>query len=72
METDGDAMLWFSRPQTAEQRRQTLTRQRVVTEALALIAEDGVPGLTMRALAARLDVVPGALYRHVQIGRAHV
>jgi AcrR family transcriptional regulator len=65
VETDADAMLWFSGPQTAEQRRPTLTRQRVVTEALALIAQDGVPGLTMRALAARLDVVPGALYRHI-------
>jgi AcrR family transcriptional regulator len=65
VDADADAMLWFSGPQTAEQRRQTLTRQRVVTEALALIAQDGVPGLTMRALAARLDVVPGALYRHV-------
>ena len=31
-----------------------------------LIAEDGVEALTMRALAARLGVVPGALYRHVR------
>jgi AcrR family transcriptional regulator len=65
VDADADAMLWFGGPETAEQRRQTLTRQRVVTEALALIAQDGVPGLTMRALAARLEVVPGALYRHV-------
>jgi TetR/AcrR family tetracycline transcriptional repressor len=65
VDADPDAMLWFGGPQIAEPRRQTLTRQRVVTEALALIAQDGVPGLTMRALAARLDVVPGALYRHV-------
>jgi TetR/AcrR family tetracycline transcriptional repressor len=65
VDADADAMLWFSGPQIADQRRPTLTRQRVVTEALALIAQDGIPGLTMRALAARLDVVPGALYRHV-------
>lgn len=65
MDADTDTLLWFGGPQLAEQRRHTLTRQRVVTEALALIAQDGVPGLTMRALAARLDVVPGALYRHV-------
>jgi AcrR family transcriptional regulator len=30
-----------------------------------VIAEDGVQALTMRSLAARLGVVPGALYRHV-------
>ncbi len=60
-----DAMLWFSPPEATEPRRPTLTRQRVVTEALILIAEDGVPALTMRTLAARLGVVPGALYRHV-------
>jgi AcrR family transcriptional regulator len=65
VDADADATLWFSAPETADQRRPTLTRQRVVTEALTLIAQDGVPGLTMRALAARLDVVPGALYRHV-------
>lgn len=58
-------MLWFSAPVSTDQGRQTLTRQRVVTEALTLIAQDGVPGLTMRSLAARLGVVPGALYRHV-------
>lgn len=58
-------MLWFSAPAATEQRRQTLTQHRVVTEALTLIAEEGVPALTMRALAARLGVVPGALYRHV-------
>ena len=37
----------------------------VVTEALAVIAHDGVQALTMRGLAARLGVVPGALYHHV-------
>ena len=30
-----------------------------------MIAEDGIQALTMRALAARLGVVPGALYHHV-------
>ena len=65
MDARDDATLWFSAPETTEQRRHTLTRQRVVAEALTLIAQDGVPALTMRALAARLGVVPGALYRHV-------
>jgi AcrR family transcriptional regulator len=62
---DTDATLWFTAPAATDQRRQTLTQQRVVTEALTLIAEEGVPALTMRALATRLGVVPGALYRHV-------
>jgi TetR/AcrR family tetracycline transcriptional repressor len=39
--------------------------KRIVTEALTVIAEDGVQALTMRSLAARLGVVPGALYHHV-------
>jgi AcrR family transcriptional regulator len=38
----------------------------VVAEALTIIAEDGVQALTMRSLAARLGVVPGALYHHVR------
>lgn len=63
---DPEAALWFSAPQTDDERRHTLTRDRVVAEALALIAQEGVPALTMRALAARLGVVPGALYRHVR------
>lgn len=36
-----------------------------MTEALALAARDGVDGLTLRPLAARLDVSAPALYRHV-------
>ncbi len=58
--------LWFNPPETDEQVRRTLTRERVVAEALMLIAEDGVEALTMRTLGARLGVVPGALYRHVR------
>jgi AcrR family transcriptional regulator len=58
--------LWFDPPDTDEQLRPTLTRQRVVAEALALIAQNGVDALTMRTLATRLGVVPGALYRHVR------
>ncbi|HEV8649770.1 MAG TPA: TetR/AcrR family transcriptional regulator C-terminal domain-containing protein [Actinomycetes bacterium] len=65
--------LWFTAPDsdrhapTADKdRRPPLTRQRVVTEALTFIAQEGVEALTMRTLAARLGVVPGALYRHVR------
>jgi AcrR family transcriptional regulator len=58
--------LWFSAPDTDQELRRTLTRERVVAEALTLIAQEGVEALTMRALSARLGVVPGALYRHVR------
>ena len=58
--------LWFSPPGGDQTHRRTLTRQRVIAEALAVISADGVQALSMRALAARLGVVPGALYRHVR------
>jgi AcrR family transcriptional regulator len=59
--------LWFDPPSDDDQdRRPQLTRQRVVAEALTIIAQEGVQALTMRALAARLGVVPGALYHHVR------
>jgi TetR/AcrR family tetracycline transcriptional repressor len=64
--TDGGSRsLWFNAPMNHQDRRPQLTRQRVVAEALAVIAHDGVQALTMRSLAARLGVVPGALYHHV-------
>ena len=63
--TDGGSRsLWFSPPIDDPDRRPQLTRQRVVAEALAVIAQDGVQAMSMRALAARLGVVPGALYHH--------
>jgi AcrR family transcriptional regulator len=65
--TDGTAdSLWFDPPIDDHDRRRQLTRERVVAEALAVIAQDGVQALTMRRLAARLGVVPGALYHHVR------
>jgi AcrR family transcriptional regulator len=64
---DGTARsLWFAGPMGDEDRRQPLTRERVLSEALTIIAQQGVEALTMRSLAARLGVVPGALYRHVR------
>jgi len=57
--------LWFHPPDGPGGRR-ALTQERVVAEALAIIAADGAQALSMRALAARLGVVPGALYRHVR------
>jgi AcrR family transcriptional regulator len=65
--TDGRSRsLWFGAPSDDEDRRPQLTRERVVAEALAVIAKDGVQALTMRSLAARLGVVPGALYHHLR------
>jgi AcrR family transcriptional regulator len=58
--------LWFSHPDGDERQRRALTRERVVAEALSVIGTDGVDALSMRALADRLGVVPGALYRHVR------
>jgi AcrR family transcriptional regulator len=65
--TDGRSRsLWFNPPTADEDRRPPLTRERVVAQALTVIAQDGVGALTMRTLATRLGVVPGALYRHVR------
>ena len=65
--TDGRSpSLWFGAPTDDQDRRPQLTRERVVDEALAVIAHDGAQALTMRRLAARLGVVPGALYHHVR------
>jgi AcrR family transcriptional regulator len=65
--TDGGSRsLWFDPPVDDQDRRPRLTRERVVTEALAAIADDGVQALTMRRLATRLGVVPGAVYHHVR------
>ncbi len=62
----GQQALWFSPPDGEQSRRRALTRERVVAEALTIIAAEGAGALSMRGLAARLGVVPGALYRHVR------
>jgi AcrR family transcriptional regulator len=45
--------------------RAGLTRESVLAEARAALAQDGVEGLSMRRLARRLGVAPNALYSHV-------
>jgi AcrR family transcriptional regulator len=62
----GGRSLWFTPPDGEENRRRALTRERVVAEALTMISTEGAGALSMRALATRLGVVPGALYRHVR------
>jgi len=46
--------------------RAGLDRTRVLAEARALLDEVGLVGLTMRSLAARLDVAPNTLYSHIR------
>jgi TetR/AcrR family tetracycline transcriptional repressor len=49
-----------------EERQRGLTRERLVEAALALINEEGLEGLSMRALADRLEVKAASLYWHVR------
>jgi AcrR family transcriptional regulator len=58
--------LWLTPPDSPRVPRRTLTRGQVVSEALAIVSAVGAQSLTMRGLADRLGVVPGALYRHVR------
>ncbi|MGW4483296.1 TetR/AcrR family transcriptional regulator C-terminal domain-containing protein [Amycolatopsis sp. NPDC004368] len=46
--------------------RETLTREKVLDEALALVDADGMGALSMRKLAARLGVEAMSLYNHVK------
>ncbi|MFV0286165.1 MAG: TetR/AcrR family transcriptional regulator [Demequina sp.] len=48
------------------QDRLPLSRERVVSEAMALADTSGLEALSMRTLADRLGVVPMALYKHVR------
>ena len=49
-----------------EEKQRGLTRERLVEAALALVNEEGLEGLSMRALADRLDVKAASLYWHVR------
>lgn len=49
----------------AATRRRAATLDRIAEEALALVAESGIDGLTMSALAKRVDYTAPALYRYV-------
>ncbi|WP_307831816.1 TetR/AcrR family transcriptional regulator [Prauserella cavernicola] len=58
--------VWL-RDEPARKRRATpLSRERIVTEAVALLDEHGTAKLTMRRLAESLEVTPTALYWHVK------
>ena len=49
-----------------EEQQQGLTRERIVGAALELIGKEGLEGLSMRALADRLEVKAASLYWHVR------
>src|SRR4030095_3936591 len=51
--------LWFNAPTDDQDHRPQLTRERVVAEALAVIAKDGAQALTMRGFRPRLREGPG-------------
>jgi AcrR family transcriptional regulator len=52
--------------QAVAERRVRLNRDRVLEAAVALADRIGIDALSMRRLAQELDVVPMALYKHVQ------
>ncbi|MGA5794508.1 TetR/AcrR family transcriptional regulator [Streptomyces cellulosae] len=52
-------------PDPARRSRTPLSRQRVLSAAVALADEGGAEALSMRKIAQRLGVVPMALYKHV-------
>jgi AcrR family transcriptional regulator len=55
----------MNRPRGRPARGQGVTREQILDAALALLDEDGGQGLSMRALAARLNVTAMSLYHHV-------
>jgi AcrR family transcriptional regulator len=50
---------------TTETKRQPLSRERVLSTAVALADREGVEAISMRRLSSELGVVPMALYKHV-------
>lgn len=56
----------MTRPRGRPAQGTGVTREHILTAALALLDEGGGQGLTMRALATRLGVTPMSLYHHVE------
>lgn len=57
---------WLQPERMPRRMRMPLSQEAVVDAALALITEEGLDKLTMRRVADRLEVSPGALYVHVR------
>ena len=56
----------WTRQRAATPARETLSRQQIVQAALATLDEEGLAGLSMRKLAAKLGAGATSLYWHVQ------
>jgi AcrR family transcriptional regulator len=54
------------KPNALRNERSQLTIEEIVQAAMELLAKNGIDRLTIRALAKRLGVVPGAIYYYVE------
>ncbi|WP_153029337.1 TetR/AcrR family transcriptional regulator [Amycolatopsis sp. YIM 10] len=57
--------IWLTERRASTSRQPGLTREQIVEAAVAVLDADGMQALSMRKLAARLDVAPMSLYWHV-------
>ena len=64
----GSAAWW----EAQSNRKPGLTTARIVDAAVRMLETDGADALTMRGLAAELEVAPASLYRHVESREALV
>jgi AcrR family transcriptional regulator len=59
----------FERPEALSRRggpvKEPLSRDRIVTEALALLAKEGLEGMSLRKVAAAVETGPASLYPYV-------
>ena len=58
--------IWTRQRAAAVPARETLSRQQIVRAAIATLDEEGLAGLSMRKLAAKLGAGATSLYWHVQ------
>ncbi|MFI6031312.1 TetR/AcrR family transcriptional regulator [Amycolatopsis magusensis] len=67
MTDDGPLLdsIWLTERRATTARQPGLTREQIVRAAVERLDADGLPALSMRKLAAQLDVAPMSLYWHV-------
>jgi len=59
-----DVLKW-GMVKNSQRREESLSRDRIIEESIALLDESGENGLTFRALSQRLATGPGAIYWHI-------
>ncbi|MGH3726237.1 MAG: TetR/AcrR family transcriptional regulator [Mycobacterium sp.] len=64
MQPPSTESVWL-RPAKAMRGQPTLTRDQIISAAMQIMDSEGISGLTMRKLAARLRTAPMTLYGHV-------